>query len=100
MEAELLAKILPKEHAEALKNLNGDPENLKSTEIAGLKPHYLLLKTVGKDPQTFLAVRLDDLCIHTPGDVIHIAERVFALTFESSALGKEYKLLLNSRLLR
>lgn len=25
MEAELLAKILPKEHAEALKNLNGDP---------------------------------------------------------------------------
>ena len=100
MEAELLAKILPKEHAEALKNLNGDPENLKSTEIAGLKPHYLLLKTVGKDPQTFLAVRLDDLCIHTPGDVIHIAEPVFALTFESSALGKEYKLLLNSRLLR
>ena len=100
IDAELLEKILPREHAEVLKNLNEDPKELRSTGIADLKPHYLSLKTVGKSPQIFLAVRLDDLCIHTPGDVIHIAEPVFALTFESSALGKEYKILLNSRLLR
>ena len=100
MEAELLAKILPGEDAEALRNLNEDQKKSEITGIAGLKPHYLSLRTVGKSPQTFLAVRLDDLCIHTPGDVIHISEPVFALTFESSALGKEYKLLLNSRLLR
>ena len=100
IDAELLEKILPREHAEVLKNLNEDPKELRRTGIADLKPHYLSLKTVGKSPQTFLAVRLDDLCIHTPGDVIHIAEPVFALTFESSALGKEYKILLNSRLLR
>ena len=100
MEAELLAKILPGEDAEVLRNLNEDQKKSEITGIAGLKPHYLSLRTVGKSPQTFLAVRLDDLCIHTPGDVIHISEPVFALTFESSALGKEYKLLLNSRLLR
>nr|WP_294660712.1 sigma-E processing peptidase SpoIIGA [uncultured Blautia sp.] len=100
IEADLLEKILPEEYAEALKNLNGDPKEFGSVEIAGLKPHYLSVKTVGKSPETFLAVMLDDLCIHTPGDVIHIAGPVFALTFESSALGREYKLLLNSRLLR
>ena len=100
IDAELLEKILPGEDAEALRNLNENPKKSESTGIAGLKPHYLTLRTVGKSPQTFLAVRLDDLCIHTPGDVIHISEPVFALTFESSALGKEYKLLLNSRLLR
>ena len=100
IEADLLEKILPKEYAGALKNLNGDPKELGNAEIAGLKPHYLSVKTVGKSPETFLAVMLDDLCIHTPGDVIHIAGPVFALTFGSSALGREYKLLLNSRLLR
>ena len=68
-------------------------------QIAALKPHYLPLTTVGNDPQMLLAVMLDDLCIHTPGNVIHIAEPVFALTSKSTALGREYRLLLNSRLL-
>lgn len=100
LDAELLMKLLPVQAAETLKKLNEDPKELENTEIAGLKPHYLSLRTVGESPQTFLAVRLDDLCIHTPGDVICISGPVFALTFESSILDREYRILLNSRLLR
>ena len=100
IESELLREILPKEHAEALKRLNENPKELNDAELTDLKPHYLSIKTVGKNSQMFLAVMLDDLCIYTPGDVIHISDPVFALTCESSALGKEYRILLNSRLLR
>ena len=46
-----------------------------------------------------LAVVLDDLCIHTPGEVINAANPVLALAVEPSALGKEYQVLLNSRIL-
>lgn len=99
IDADLIDKILSEESTEALKKFNENPKELRSTEIAGLKPHYLSLQTVGKSPQMFLAVMLDDLCIHTPGDVIHISGPIFALNFESSALGREYKILLNSRLL-
>ena len=100
IEADLLNRILLKEHAEALRKFDENPNELRSTEIADLKPHYLSFTTVGKGPQMLLAVMLDDLCIHTPGEVIHIAEPVVALTSESFTLGREYKILLNSRLLR
>ena len=46
-----------------------------------------------------LAVVLDDLCIHTPREMIHVADPVLALAVEPSALGKEYQILLNSRIL-
>ena len=46
-----------------------------------------------------LAEVLDDLCIHTPREVIHVANPVLALAEEPSALGKEYQVLLNSRIL-
>ena len=100
IEPELLYKLLTKEDAEILRSFHENPKELTNTEIAALKPHYLSLTTVGNDPQMLLAVMLDDLCIHTPGNVIHIAEPVFALTSKSAALGREYRLLLNSRLLR
>lgn len=100
IEPELLYKLLTKEDAEILRNFHENPKELTNTEITALKPHYLSLTTVGNDPQMLLAVMLDDLCIHTPGNVIHIAEPVFALTSKSTALGREYRLLLNSRLLR
>ena len=41
-----------------------------------------------------LAVVLDDLCIHTPREVIHVANPVLALAVEPSALGKKYQVLL------
>jgi stage II sporulation protein GA (sporulation sigma-E factor processing peptidase) len=47
-----------------------------------------------------LAVTLEDLCIHTPREVVHVENPVFALSYEPSALGQEYKVLLNSRLLQ
>lgn len=100
IEADLLEKLLPIQTTETLKKLTGNPKELRNMEIAGLKPHYLSLRTVGENSQMFLAVMLDDLCIHTPGEVIHISGPVFALTFESSILDREYKILLNSRLLR
>ena len=46
-----------------------------------------------------LTVTLDELCIRTPGEEVRIIKPVIALAFEPSALGKEYKVLLNSRLL-
>lgn len=46
-----------------------------------------------------LAVILDDLCIHTPREVIHVANPVLALAMEPNPLGKEYQVLLNSRIL-
>ena len=46
-----------------------------------------------------LAVTLEDLCIFTPREVVHVADPVLALSFEPSTLGKEYKVLLNFRLL-
>ena len=46
-----------------------------------------------------LAVTLDDLIIHTPREAVHVPQPVFALSAEPFALGKEYKVLLNSRLL-
>ena len=46
-----------------------------------------------------LAVSLEDLCIHTPAEEVRVSDPVLALAFEPSTLGKEYKVLLNSRLL-
>ena len=74
------------------------PEVLEGTEPADLHPHFLPYKTIGEEG-VLLAVVLDDLCIHTPREVIHVANPVLALAVEPSALGKEYQVLLNSRIL-
>ena len=99
MEAALLDEMLSKDLADRLKHLQENPGELKSTEIAGLRPHYLPCRTVGTETGLLLAVTLENLCIHTPGKEVRISEPVLALADESSALGKEYKVLLNSRLL-
>lgn len=96
---EILEAILSGELVDKLKHLKENPGELKSTELAGLHPHFLTYRTVGRENGMLLAVTLEDLCIHTPREVVHIAKPVFALSFEPSALGKEYKVLLNSRLL-
>ena len=46
-----------------------------------------------------LAVTFERLCIQTPAEVVCIDNPVFAFSFETSAFGKEYEVLLNSRLL-
>ncbi len=99
MKPELLETMLSGELVDKLKHLQENPGELKSTELAGLKPHYLPYQTVGQREGLLLAITLEDLCIHTPREAVHISGPVFALSFEPSALGKEYKVLLNSRLL-
>lgn len=84
---------------EKLINIMKTPEELESTEIADLKPRYLFIRTVGQGERMILAVTLENLCIQTPKAVIHIAAPVFALSQEPFALGEEYEVLLNSRLL-
>ncbi|HIZ23163.1 MAG TPA: sigma-E processing peptidase SpoIIGA [Candidatus Blautia faecigallinarum] len=98
VEPECLKAVLPEEVQDKLKHLKENPGEIKSTDLMGLAPRLLPYQTVGHKGM-LLAVRLDDLCIHTPGEVVHIPGPVFALSMEPSALGKEYKVLLNSRLL-
>lgn len=97
---ELLETILSGELVDKLKHLKENPGELKSTEIAALRPRYLTCSMVDDTDKLMLAVTLENLCIFTPGEEVRISEPVFALAFGSSALGKEYKVLLNSRLLQ
>ena len=99
-EPELLETILSGELVDKLKHLKENPGELKSTEIAALRPRYLSCRTVGSAECLILAVTLENLCIYTPREVVRISGPVFAMAFEPSALGKEYKVLLNSRLLQ
>ena len=98
-EADALKKILSEELTVRLKHLKENPGELECTEIAGLRPRYLSCRTVGQKQCLMLTVTLDELCIRTPGEEVRIIKPVIALAFEPSALGKEYKVLLNSRLL-
>ncbi len=100
LKPEVLEVMLSGELLDKLKHLKENPGELKSTELASLKPHFLTYQTVEGKTGLLLAVTLEDLCIQTPKKVVHISGPVFALSFEPSALGKEYKVLLNSRLLQ
>lgn len=99
VEPELLEAMLTSGSAEQLKHLKENPGEAKSTELAGLHPRLVPYKTVGQEKGMLLAVTLEELCIHTPREVVHVENPVFGLSSELSALGKEYKVLLNSRLL-
>ena len=63
---ELMEMLLPEDLTERLACLQEKPEEIKSTEIAGLKPHYLFCRTVGRGERLLLAVTLEELCIQTP----------------------------------
>ena len=99
LDPEILEAMLTGESAEQLKHLKENPGEAKSTELAGLYPRFIPYRTVGNEEGMLLAVTLEDLCIHTPSEVVHVENPVFGLSYEPSALGKEYKVLLNSRLL-
>lgn len=93
---EFLEEILSKEIAEKLKNAIEKQGELEYTELTRLHPRFIPCRTVGQETGIMLVITLDDLCIHTPREVIHISKPVFGVTQVPSALGKEYEVLLNS----
>lgn len=98
IQPEVLNKILSEDLIEKLKYQKENYEEMKSTELVDLKPHFLTYQSIGSEQGLLLAVTLETLCIHTPGEVVHVSKPVFAFSFEPSTLGKEYEVLLNSRL--
>lgn len=98
-EPAFLEALLSEELVDKLKHLKENPGELKSTELAGLHPRFLPYRTVGQEDGLLLAVTLEDLCIYTPQEPVHIERPVFALSMEPSALGNECKVLLNARTL-
>ena len=96
---ELMEMLLPEDLTERLACLQEKPEEIKRTGIAGLMPPYLFCRTVGRGERLLLAVTLEELCIKIHGNTVHIKEPDVALSPEPFDLGKEYKVLLTSRLL-
>lgn len=99
VKAEYIKEILSEDTVERLKYIKENPGELKGTELTGLHPHFLTCKNAGGKESLLLAVTLEELCIHTPGEVVHVGKPVIAMLFEPSALGEEYEVLLNSGLL-
>lgn len=95
----MLDRILSKETAGHLKHFYENYGEKENTKIAELYPRMIPYRTVGKENGMLLVITLDELCIHTPKEVVHITRPVFGISWEPSALGKEYEVLLNSKLL-
>lgn len=95
----MMQTLLTEELMEKLMRFKEMPEAFEGTELTDLRPHYLFFQTVGQKAQLILAVTVEDLCIQTPGERVHVSGPVLALSSEPFALGKEYKVILNSRLL-
>ena len=55
---------------------------------------------IDREKGMLLAITLEKLCVQTAAEVVQIESPVFAFPFEPSAFGKEYEVLLNSRLLQ
>ena len=81
------------------KHLKENPGESGKPGTAGLHPHFTFFHSIGKEQGMMLAVTFERLCIQTPAEVVCIDNPVFAFSFETSAFGKEYEVLLNSRLL-
>lgn len=94
------AALLGAEMADQLKNILKKPEEIKSTELSHYLPHFVPYRTINCREGMILVITLEELCIHIPGDCIRVRKPVFALLPDSSALGKGYDVLLNSRLLQ
>ena len=96
---ELLGSLISKEQVKKLMDIKDKPEELENTESVSLQPHFLSCHTADGKKGLLLAVILDELLIQTPERVVHVGKPVLAITSEPSALGEEYEILLNSRLL-
>lgn len=97
---ELLEKLISSDLSEKLRYIKEAPDELNRTELTMLQPHFLTFRGAGGKEGLLLAVVLEELMIQTPGRVVHVGKPVLAITFEPSALGEEYGILLNSRLLQ
>ena len=98
LRTDALSGVVSEEVLEILKNLSADPDGWENTELTCLQPHWIPFLAMEKKGM-LLAVTLDDLMIHAPKKAVHVSRPVFALTAEPFALGEEYEVLLNSRLL-
>ena len=96
---EVLSEICSKETVNCLRHLKENPGELQNTEAAGLHPHFIIFHSIGNEQGMMLAVTLEKLCIQTPTEVICVDRPVLAFSFDTSAFGKEYEVLLNYRLL-
>lgn len=96
---ELLGSLISKEQVKKLMDIKDKPEALENTGFVSLQPHFLSCHTADGKKGLLLAVILDELLIQTPERVVHVGKPVLAITSEPSALGEEYEILLNSRLL-
>lgn len=97
---EILEAILSKELTDKLRYLKDNPGELENTETVGLHPRFLPYRTIGREDGLLLAVTLEKLCIRTPREEVQVERPVLAIAFDPSALGKEYEVLLNARLLQ
>lgn len=100
LSSDVLRLFVSEETIRNLKNLKDNPENYENAEFEGLKPHFVLGRTINEKETLMLAITFDTLDIHTPGEVIYVKNPIMVLDFGSFALGDEYKILLNSRLLQ
>lgn len=96
---EILYEMLPQETVQQLKHLRENPEELYEREIHRLQPRLIPFQSIGREQGMILTVTLEKLCIQTPAEVVQIENPVVAFDFQTSAFGKEYEILLNSRLL-
>lgn len=94
-----LMPLLSETIVDKLKHIQDKPGELEDMTLRKLCPRFLTYETVGTSKGILLAVTLEDLCIHTPGEEIHVPHPVLAMSLEPSALGKEYQVILNSNLL-
>ena len=92
-------KVITPAMIETLKHLKENPGESGKPGTAGLHPHFTFFHSIGKEQGMMLAVTFERLCIQTQAEVVCIDNPVFAFSFETSAFGKEYEVLLNSRLL-
>ncbi|MDY4692910.1 MAG: sigma-E processing peptidase SpoIIGA [Blautia sp.] len=100
VKSDVIDCMLSEGTAYRLKHLKENSGELQSTEIVRLHPHFIPFQTIGHKEGMILAVTLEKLCIQTPAEVIQIDHPVIAFEVETSAFGKEYEVLLNSRLLQ
>lgn len=94
----VIRKLLSEESWESLGHFQEKSGEMENTTLSKLRPHFLPYRTVGSEGM-LLAITLEDLCIYTPQEVVHIPDPVVAVALNPSALGAEYQMILNAKLL-
>lgn len=98
VDKEVIKELLSERSWECLRHFQEESGEFENTVLSELKPHFLTCSTVGGNA-VLLAVTLEDLCIHTTREVVHIPAPILAISLNPSALGTEYQMIINERLL-